>query len=131
MTFMQRWYEEVWNKGRESVIDEMCAPDVIAHGLQDAEGNEIQGVEAFKVFFRRFISSLSDIHVDVEAVVTEGDLTVARLVVRAKHTGEGLGKTPKGNPLHFTGMAMARLKDNKMTEAWNSFDFATMFQQME
>jgi predicted ester cyclase len=131
MTFMERWYEEVWNKGNESAINEMCDPNVIAHGLQDAQGNEIQGVEAFKTFFHTFVSSLSEIHVDVEATVTEGDLTVARCTVRAKHTGEGLGKAPKGNPLHFTGLAMARLKDGKMTEAWNQFDFNTMFQQME
>jgi steroid delta-isomerase-like uncharacterized protein len=131
MTFMERWYEEVWNKGRESAIDEMCAPDIIAHGLQDTQGNEIQGIEAFKTFFRTFVSSLSEIHVDVEAIVTEGNLTVARCDVRAKHTGEGLGKPPKGKPLHFTGISMVRLEDNKIAEAWNYFDFATMFQQME
>ena len=32
MTFMERWYEEVWNKGRESAIDEMAEPDAVAHG---------------------------------------------------------------------------------------------------
>ena len=53
----------------------------------------------------------------VEDVVTEGDLTVARCVVTARHTGEGLGKAPKGNPIHFTGMTMARIKDGKIAEA--------------
>ena len=67
----------------------------------------------------------------VEDVVTEGDLTVARCVVTARHTGEGLGKAPKGNPIHFTGMTMARIKDGKIAEAWNNFDFMTKYQQME
>ncbi len=67
----------------------------------------------------------------VEDVITEGDLTVARCTVTAKHTGEGLGKPPKGNPIEFTGMTMARIKDGKIAEAWNNFDFMTMFQQME
>jgi len=31
----------------------------------------------------------------------------------------------------FTGMTMARVKDGKIAEAWNNFDFMTMFQQME
>ena len=27
-----RWYEEVWNKKRESAIDEMLSPDVVLLG---------------------------------------------------------------------------------------------------
>jgi predicted ester cyclase len=88
-------------------------------------------MEAFKAFYHQFQAALSEIHVEVEEVVTEGDLTVARCVVTAKHTGEGLGKPPKGNPVHFTGMTMARIKEGKIVEAWNNFDFMTMFQQMD
>ena len=131
MTIMKRWFEEVWNKGRESAIDEMSFEDVPGHGLKSAEGNEVRGMESFKVFYRQFRSALSDIHVEVEDVITEGDLTVARCVVTARHTGEGLGKPPKGNPVHFTGMTMARIKDGKIAEAWNNFDFVTMYQQMD
>lgn len=128
---MHRWFEEVWNKGRESAIDEMSWHDVRGHGLKGPDGNEVDGMEAFKAYYRQMRSALSDIHVAVEDVITEGDLTVARCVVTAKHTGEGLGKPPKGNPLHFTGMAMARIKDGKIAEAWNNFDFLSMYQQME
>jgi len=131
MTLMNQWFEEVWNKGRESAIDEMSFHDVPGHGLQGPDGGEVRGMDAFKAFYRQFRSALSDIHVVVEDVVTEGDLTVARRTVTAKHTGEGLGKPPKGNPVKFTGMTMARVKDGKIAEAWNNFDFMTMFQQME
>ncbi len=131
MTLMNRWFEEVWNNGRESAIDEMSFHDVPGHGLQGPDGDEVRGMDAFKTFYRQFRAALSDIHVVVEDVVTEGDLTVARCTVTAKHTGEGLGKPPKGNPVKFTGMTMARVKDGKIAEAWNNFDFMTMFQQME
>jgi hypothetical protein len=30
-----RWYEEVWNKKREEVIDELLSPDIISYGLND------------------------------------------------------------------------------------------------
>ena len=30
---VRRWFEEVWNKGREEAIDEMFAEDGVAHGL--------------------------------------------------------------------------------------------------
>ena len=131
MTILHRWFEEVWNQGRESAIDEMSYHDVHGHGLQAPDGNEVQSMDAFKAYYRQMRAALSDIHVTVEDVVTEGDLMVARCTVTAKHTGEGLGKTPKGNPIQFTGMTMARIKEGKIAEAWNNFDFLTLYQQME
>jgi predicted ester cyclase len=131
MTIMNRWFEEVWNQGSESAIDELSCDDVPGHGLTSPDGNEVRGMDSFKAYYRQMRAALSDIQVTVEDVVTEGDLTVARCVVTARHTGEGLGKAPKGNPIHFTGMTMARIKDGKIAEAWNNFDFMTMYQQME
>ncbi len=34
-TILHRWFKEVWNNGRTEVIDEMIAPNAIAHGLED------------------------------------------------------------------------------------------------
>jgi hypothetical protein len=36
-------FEEVWNQGREDAIDRMFPEDGIAHGLKDAQGNELRG----------------------------------------------------------------------------------------
>jgi len=131
MSILYRWFEEVWNQGRESAIDEMACRDVPGHGLQGPDGVEVNGMESFRAYHRQMCAALSDIHVTVEDVVTEGDLTVARCTVRARHTGEGLGKPPKGNPIEFKGMTMVRIKDGKIAEAWNNYDFMAMFQQME
>jgi len=131
MTLIDRWFEEVWNQGRESAIDELAEPHAIAHGLTAPDGSEVVGLDSFKAMFRAFREGLSDIHVDVEEVVAEADLSVARCVVTAHHTGDSLGKPPKGKPVKFTGMTMIREKDGKIVEAWNNFAFATMFQQME
>jgi predicted ester cyclase len=131
MTILHRWFEEVWNKSRESAIDEMLYHEAPGHGLQGPDGVEVAGMESFKAFYRQFRAAFSEIHVVVDEVITEGDLTVARCLVTAKHTGEGLGKPPKGNVVHFTGMTMARIKEGQIAEAWNNFDFMTMFQQMD
>jgi hypothetical protein len=32
-TLIHRWFDEVWNRGREDTVDELFAPDGIAHGL--------------------------------------------------------------------------------------------------
>jgi steroid delta-isomerase-like uncharacterized protein len=129
MTLLERWYEEVWNKGRESAIDEMAVAGLVAHGLTP-DGTPVQGIEPFKTFFRVFQSTLSEIRVKVEHTVSEGDLSVVHCTVRAKHTGDAIGVPPKGNAIHFTGMSMVRIRDGRITEAWNYFDFPKMYQQM-
>jgi predicted ester cyclase len=131
MSTMNRWFEEVWNQGRASTIDELLDPNAIAHGFLDSDGNEVKGIEAFKTLHGTFRAALTNLRIKVEETVSEGDLTVARFVVTATHTGQGLGKPPKGRPVNFAGMVMIREKDGKIVEAWNNVDFMTMYQQME
>ena len=131
MTILNRWFEEVWNRGNEATIDELLRPDTTIHGLKGLDGKDVEGPEAFKAFYHGFRATLSDIHVEVEATVTEGPLTVARCMVTARHTGDVPGKPAKGNPLKFSGMAMVRVQDGKFAEVWNNFDFMTMLQQMD
>jgi predicted ester cyclase len=129
-TFLHRWFEEVWNKRREDAIDEMFDCDGIAHGLADQSGNERCGPEGFKPFFRSFVSAIPDLHVTVGDVIVEGDRLAARCTVSGTHTGEGIGIAPTNMPVEFSGMCMVRVKDGKIVEAWNNFDFMAMFQQM-
>jgi steroid delta-isomerase-like uncharacterized protein len=125
---MERWFDEVWNKGRESAIDEMAQPDAIAHGLGSEA--DVLGVDGFKEYFRTFQSALTGIRIEVLETITDGEKVAARVLVRGKHTGESLGIPAKGNDVEFSGMVMVRLKDGKLAEAWNYFDFPKMYKQM-
>ena len=73
---LRRWFEEVWNKGREEAIDEMFAEDGIAHGLAEDGGQPLRGASGFKPFFRKFRAAFPDIEVVVEDTITEGDNTL-------------------------------------------------------
>jgi steroid delta-isomerase-like uncharacterized protein len=129
-TFAHRWFEEVWNQGSAAAIDELTHPDLIAHGLTDAAGNEITGVPAFKTFHDNLRSAFPDLDVTVEDTVMEDDMLVARCRVRATHSGNGLGIEATGNPVDFTGMSMMRIVDGRIVENWDSYDFLTMMQQV-
>ena len=39
-TILHRWFEEVWNKGKAELIDEMIAPECVAHGLDDPSATQ-------------------------------------------------------------------------------------------
>ena len=129
-TIQHRWFGEVWNKGRAEAIDEMCSPDVVAHGLVDAEGNEIRGLDAFKTFFANFRAAFPDMHVTVEDTVTEGDKVVCRCTVRATHQGDAFGLTATGLPVVIHGTSLWHVQDGKITHTWDRYDFLSLFQQV-
>ena len=127
---IHRWFEEVWNKGREEAINEMFADEGIAHGLGDAPGVTLRGPSGFKGLFQNFRDAFPDIRVIVEDTVAECDKVAARCRVQGTHKGAGLGLAATGNQIEFTGICIVRVSDGKIVEAWNNFDFMSMFQQL-
>lgn len=129
-TILHRWFEEVWNQQREDAIDELLAQGTILNGLNDAEGNPLRGRKGFKTLHQAFLSAFPDLKVEVVDTVTEGDKIAARCVVRATHNGDGFGFAPSNQSVEFTGLAIVKVKDGKIVEVWNEFDFMKMYAQL-
>jgi steroid delta-isomerase-like uncharacterized protein len=127
---IHRWFEEVWNKGRAEAIDELFAEEGIANGLADESGAPLRGPGGFKPFFQKFRDAFPNIEVIVEDTIVEGDKVAARCRVLGTHQGEGLGFAATNMPVEFTGISIVRIRDGKIVEAWNNFDFMSMFQQL-
>lgn len=127
---VHRWFDEVWMHGRTEVIDELLAPDTMAHGNADEHGKALQTPDDFKRMYQTFRDALSDIKVTIHETVAEGDKVAVYCTVRARHSGDSLGPKATQKPVEYTGMAMVRIKNGKIVEAWNSFDFLTLYQQV-
>ena len=127
---VRRWFEEVWNKGRADAIDEMFDEEGVAHGLADEGGAPLRGPANFRAFHRQFREAFPGVEVVVDDAITEGDRVAARCTVRGRHDGDSLGFAATKQPVEFTGMTFARVRDGKIVEAWNNFDFMSMFQQL-
>jgi steroid delta-isomerase-like uncharacterized protein len=124
---MRTWFDEVWNQGREDAIDRILAGDAVAHGLP---GGPARGPQAFRSIFNTFRGAFPDIHIVVERTVTEGEMVAVYCRVTGTHTGDGLGMPATGKPVEFDGVTIARVADGRVREAWNCFDFLTMYQQL-
>ena len=127
---LRRWFEEVWNQGRAEAIDELFAADGIAHGLSDDAEGSLKGPGGFKPFHETFRGAFPDIEVTVEDMIAEGDKVAARCAVRGQHAGDHLGVAATNAPVDFTGVAIVRIRDGKIVEAWNNFDFMKMNRQL-
>jgi steroid delta-isomerase-like uncharacterized protein len=127
---VQRWFDEVWNKGRADAIEEMFDENGIAHGLSEDPSNPIKGPRDFRPFHTLFREAFPNMMIVVEDMVAEGDKVAARCSVRAKHEGDFLGRAATESPVHFTGIAIVRISNGKIVEAWNNFDFMTLHKQV-
>jgi steroid delta-isomerase-like uncharacterized protein len=129
-TVLHRWFEEVWNQGREAAIDELAAEDAISYGLAGPAGDEVRGPATFKPFLRRFRTAFPDIHFTVEQTLVDGDMVAGRVLVTGTHTGPGISEPPTNQSLRIGGMIFVRVKDGKIVEAWNNFDFLSLHRQL-
>ena len=127
---MHRWFEEVWNKKREAAIYEMLHPDALIYGLGDKPNEPVRGPEGFVPFWRQFTSAFPDAQISVESVLADEDQVAARCRVRGKHTGEGLGIKATDAQIDFSGMCIAQIRDGKLYEGWNNFDFLDFYKQL-
>jgi steroid delta-isomerase-like uncharacterized protein len=126
---VRRWFDEVWNQGRSEVIDELFDEYGIAHGLSDDPANPIRGPRDYRPFYEVFRQAFPNMTVDIEDMVAEGDKVAARCSVRGKHEGDFMGKAATQAPVEITGIAMVRIENGKIVEAWNNFDFLKLHKQ--
>jgi steroid delta-isomerase-like uncharacterized protein len=126
---IHRWFEEVWNHGREATIDELFAQDGIAYGLGE-EGAEVRGPNEFKIFWQNLRTALPDIHIRIEDTIADGDKVAVRVLLAGTHTGAGLGVRPSGNCVAIGGIVIVRVSGGQIVEGWNSWDQLGLLQQI-
>ena len=127
---LRRWFDEVWNNARADVIEELFDENGIAHGLSDDPSNPIRGPRDYRPFYEAFRQGFPNLKVIIEDMVAEGDKVAARCSVRGSHEGEFLGRAATQSPVEITGITIVRIYNGKIVEAWNNFDFMTLYKQV-
>src|ERR1700722_7429271 len=126
---IRRWFEEVWNQGREATIDELCSQDAVGHG-QTLDGTDIVGPEPFRQFWKNFRSAFTAIHIEIERTIEEGEMVLAQWTLTMQHTGPFLGIESTGNRITARGMRIERLGGGKILEAWDNWDQLAVMAQL-
>ena len=124
-----RWFNEVWNEGREETIDELCASGAVGHGLGEA-GTDTHGPDAFKVFFRNLRTAIPDLHVRIEDAIVQSEKAAVRLRLDGTHLGPGLGIPPSGRSVSIAGIVIVRVIKGQIAEAWNNWDQLGLLKQI-
>ncbi|HEX4005717.1 MAG TPA: ester cyclase [Acidobacteriaceae bacterium] len=123
----QRWFDEVWNKGRREAIGEMFSSQGVLHD----GANITTGPDAFYEFFDRIQASLSGMHIVIDDTIAEGDKVVVRWTSTATHSGNGLGMPPTNKTVRITGISILRVKGSQFVEAWQNWDMLGLMEQVQ
>jgi len=126
---MARWFDELWNKGRLEVIDELTGDDVVAWG-QAGHGEALKGSAAFRGYAESLHKSFSHIQMTVDDLISEDDKVVVRWTVQMVHTGDGLGFAPTCKQVEFSGITVAIIRDGKLVEGWDAWDKLGLLHQL-
>src|SRR5262245_40499679 len=90
---VRRWFEQVWNNGRQEAIDELFVSDGVAHGLAT---DQLHGPEGFRTFYQQFMGAFPDIQISIDDIISSGDRVAVRFTIRATHHGDHLGVPATG-----------------------------------
>jgi predicted ester cyclase len=126
---IRRWFEEVWNQGREQTIDEMCSKDAVGHG-QTHDGSDIVEPESFKHFWRAFRAAFTSIHITFHQTIAEGEVAMLQWTITMKHTGPFMGIAPTGRQITAKGISIQRFVGGKIVEAWDNYDQLAIMVQL-
>ncbi len=129
-TIVHEWFERVWNQGQSDAIDDLLAEDAVIHGLQGPNRSDAGGPPEFRRMYAAFRDAFPDLRIDVDACLVDGDQVAFRCHVRGTHTGRGLGFEATGKAVNFQGMGFVRARAGRIVEAWNNFDFQTLYAQL-
>ena len=124
---MHRIFEEGFSAGDETIVDELCSPDLVEHqfGLAGTGGEAIEHVKAA---IRDVHGAFPDMRFTIEESVVTDDRVWVRVLGRGHQTGPFFGP-PTGLPVQITVFDQARVVGGRIVEHWGVPDrFALLAQ---
>jgi steroid delta-isomerase-like uncharacterized protein len=125
----RRTFEEVWNQGKLTVIDEMTTSDAV-YNDPNVPGGKFTGPQGVKQFVEIYRNAFPDVHFTIDDQIAEGDKVVTRWTASGTHKGQLMGIAPTNKLATVTGVDIARYLDGKVIEAHTAYDMFGMLQQL-
>lgn len=121
---VRRFYDEVVNRRKDELIDEMIAEDFDDHAARD------KGREHFKTLYHVMIRIFPDIQAVLQDLIAEGDEVVARVEFTATQADSFRGFPATNRQVAYSGVDIFRIEDGKLAERWAQRDFLGMLEKL-
>lgn len=113
--------------GELDAFDDLLHPDAVIHAPL---GLSTTSAEAEKAVWRDALAAMPDIRHDVQEVVVDGDVEMARVVVTGTIRSGFAGVERTGRSFRIDQAVVTHLHDGKIAEAWEIADIAALREQV-
>ena len=125
-TVVFRWLA-AGDAGDFDVFDDLLHADAVIHapaGLSTSSADEEKAV------WREALAAMPDLRHEVQEVVAEGDVEMARVVVTGTLRSDFAGVEGSGRGFQIDQAVITHLRDGKIAEAWEIADIAALREQV-
>jgi len=124
---LRRFTDEIINNGNLDILPELVTAKVVLHS---AVGMDIEGLEGIKQYCKSSKASFPDWHDDIENLIAEGDIAVAKCSEIATFKHEFMGLAPTGKTYSIKGVLLVRYEEGKIAEIWSYYDMLSACRQL-
>ena len=125
-TVVHRWLA-AGDSGDLDLFDDLLHADVVVHA---PAGLSTTSAEEEKAVWREARAAMPDLHHDVQEVVVDGDVEMARVVVTGTMAAGFGGVDGTGRRFRIDQAVITHLRDGKVQEAWEIADIASLRDQV-
>ncbi|WP_167600404.1 nuclear transport factor 2 family protein [Celeribacter sp. HF31] len=120
LEILTAWYEKVWVEGDLDAVAEFFDVEALANGLLPDFAAQVEDLQSLVPAVLHVIRNVT---FSIEDSMEMDDRAWVRMTLHAK-------KASDMSPIHIPGQVMIRLRNGKIIEAHNSYDFVSYFEQM-
>ena len=125
-----RFIEEVFNKGDLSVVDELCAPDIV-RTEPPSTGAVTNGIEELKQFVVAVRTAFPDVKFTIDrGMLARANRVTAQWTFSGTHQGEFMGVAATGKKVTNSGISILTFAKGKIVDTYAMWDPLNLWRQL-
>lgn len=129
-TLVRRWFEELFNRGKLSVADEILTERVEYHGPPSLSPQDVAGPEDIKEYVLVYKTAFPDMVYSVEEISGTQEETRVRWSATGTHESDLFGMDPTGEMFTVEGISVFETNEEGITEISAQWDTLSMVQEL-
>jgi steroid delta-isomerase-like uncharacterized protein len=123
---VRRLFDEVWNKGNLTLLDELLTNDYVSH----EPVNPARGIPGFRDVVSKYRNAFPDCRLDIDELLPAGGKVVARWRYSGTHQNTFEGIPPTGRRVTGPGISIFRFQGDRIAEDYTNWDALGFMQQL-
>lgn len=125
---VRRLYDEVWNKRRLEVVNELISPSHALFGTLFTDSSV--GPEAYKRILTQFIGAFPDLRFTASDIIAEKDKVVVSWTISGTHKREFRGMPATNKKISVEGVTIHEISRGRILDSDVRLDHLGLLQQL-